>query len=337
MAYTQLADIYNPTVFDPAVDEAAVEKNVFIQSGIMVDNPLLNEMASGPGRIGELPFFNPLSTSTEPDYVDDNASHISTPAKISGSKMIYRMASMHYSWSTMDLARELALKDPLSAITEKIGGWWATQRQKRVIQSCMGILADNDANDADDMFYSVATDADSTVTDDERISAAAVLAAKQTMGDHADSLVAIAMHSTIYTRLQSQNLIDYIPNARGEVNIPTYLGYRVIVDDGMPAVAGSHRITYTCILFAAGSIAYGKGSPKVPSELERVASAGYGGGQDIIHSRVSDIIHPWGFQFTSSSVSGESATLAELAAAANWDRVFENRKNVGMAFLKVND
>ena len=335
MATTQLANVYVPLVFDAATDEAATEKNLFIQSGVMAENPVISNMASVGGNIGELPFFSPLATTGEPDYIDDDPTHLATPANIGGAKMIYRRADLHKSWSTMDLARELALIDPLAAITNKIGGWWATQMQKRVIQSAMGLLADNVANDASDMLKDVATDAALPILAADMISADVIIDGAQTMGDAKDSLAAISMHSVVYTNLQKQNLIDYIPNARGEINIPTYLGYVVIVDDGMPAVAGANRITYTTILFARGAIEYGKGNVLLPSELERVANAGYGGGQDIIHSRRADIIHPHGFAFLSANVAGQSATLAELALAANWNRVMA-RKNIGMVFIQTN-
>ena len=58
MATTQLADIYNPTVFNAAVDEKAAELNAFLQSGVMVGSPILNGMASVGGNIGELPFHS---------------------------------------------------------------------------------------------------------------------------------------------------------------------------------------------------------------------------------------------------------------------------------------
>ena len=70
-----------------------------------------------------------------------------------------------------------------------------------------------------------------------------------------------------------------------------------------------------------------------PSELDRKPENGNGGGESLIYSRRADIIHPLGFEFTSSSVAGESANLAELATAANWNRVWE-RKNVPLAFLQ---
>ena len=47
------------------------------------------------------------------------------------------------------------------------------------------------------------------------------------------------------------------------------------------------------------------------------------------------ILHPSGVQFTSSSVAGKSPTDAELALAANWVRVYEN-KNVRIVAVTHN-
>ncbi|MEO1772986.1 hypothetical protein [Candidatus Enterococcus ferrettii] len=78
--------------------------------------------------------------------------------------------------------------------------------------------------------------------------------AKQLLGDSADRLSMIVMHSAVYTALQKQNLIAFIPNARGEVNIPTYLGYQVVIDDGVPASGTGASKVYTSYLFASGAI-----------------------------------------------------------------------------------
>ena len=72
----------------------------------------------------------------------------STPNKITKAVMKYRLASQNQSWSTMDLAADLALQDPVGAITNRIGNYWATSNERRLIQSTMGILADNVANDS---------------------------------------------------------------------------------------------------------------------------------------------------------------------------------------------
>jgi hypothetical protein len=337
MATVQLADIYNPLVFQAAVQEKQIELNRFIQSGVAVVDPQLTAMASVGGNIGELPFYKPLGTE-EPNYSTDNPATLSTPAKITSAKMIYRLAAQNKSWSTMDLARELALEDPMGAITGRIGQYWATNNEKRIIQSVRGLVADNVANDGGDMVHDISVATDGTVTDANRVSADAIIDTVQTMGDHGELLSAIAMHSVVYRKLQKLNLIDFIPDARGEVNIPVYQGKTVVVDDSLAGVTYGTtpaNVYYYTILFGAGEFRLGEGMPQNPSAIDREEAAGNGGGQDIIYSRRSDIIHPLGFQFTSASVAGQSATQAELATAANWNRVY-NRKNVALAVLKSN-
>lgn len=338
MAEVTLAEIYNPLTFNQTVQEAAIELNAFIASGVMVNDALITQRAVGPGNIGDFPFYfglvNP-STGNEPNYSTDNSGSNSVPKNIDGSKMIWRKAVMNDSWSTMDLARDLALADPLGAITGRIGKYWAVNSEQRLINSAMGILADNVANDSSDMVVNVYTDA-VVVPDGNGIGPNNVIAAKQTMGDHANQLTAIAMHSVIYSQLQAQNVIKTeVDPANQNVSFETYLTYRIVVDDSMPVTTGVTSNQYTSVLFGVGAFGFGQGQPPVPSEMDRIASSGDGGGQDVIHSRETEIIHPMGFEFTSASVAGQTATYAELAAAANWNRVYQNRKNIPMAFLQT--
>jgi hypothetical protein len=84
-------------------------------------------------------------------------------------------------------------------------------------------------------------------------------------------------------------------------------------------------------------VGYGVSEPRIAdgTEVENLPSAGNGGGQQILHSRVNVAVHPAGFAWKDGSVAGDSPTLAELAKAANWDRVF-TRKAIPMAFLVTN-
>jgi hypothetical protein len=335
MAEVRIAEVYEPLTFNAAVQEKQAELNKFLRSGVMIDDPVLTAQAQTGGRAGELPFYEPLATSTDPDIMTDDPTNLATPGDIASKKMIWYLAPLHRSWSTMNLARDLALEDPLGAITNRVAAYWATAFEKRVLASAYGILLDNDANDSDDMFVSIYSDA-VTPAASTIVSAEAILDAAQTMGDHKEMLSAIAMHSVTYTNLQKQNLIDFVPDSDGKVNIPMYLGYRVIVDDSMTVVAGSNSPKYVTMLFASGAFSLGYGRLSVPSEIERVENAGYGAGQDILHTRQSVIIHPYGFQCLDGGIASNGATLTELKAAACWDRVVA-RKQVGMAFLLHNN
>ena len=334
MSQVQIADIYNPLVFAGAEQEAQVELNAFLSSGVMVEDPRLTAMASVGGNIGELPFFKPLGTE-EPNYSNDVTGDTSTPNKITTAIMRYRLASQNNSWSTMDLAADLALQDPAGAITGRVGQYWATALERRLIQSTMGILASNVANDGGDMVVNIATDAATTITSNELVSNDAILDAQQTAGDHQAGFSAIAMHSVVYSRLRKQQLIDFIRDADNNTLFATYGNLRVVVDDSLSAIAGTNRVTYTTVIFGNGSVVSGMGRTTTPSELDRDPEKGNGGGQSTLYSRRADIVHPLGFKFTSDSVSGQSATLAELATAANWERVWE-RKNVPLCFLQTN-
>ena len=339
MAVVQIADIYNPLTFGRRVQQAQTDLNSFIASGVAVADGVLQAQIAQGGRTGELAAYNPL-TLDEPTYSTDDPAVNSTPAKIAKSVQKFRVASRNKSWSAMDLARELALEDPVGAITNRIGAYWARDDEARVINSFLGVLADNVANDGGDMVIDVATDDAGAVTDAERISGDRVIDALQTIGDHKGMLTTIAIHSQIHARLQKQQLIQYIRDADNNIMFETYMGKRLIVDDNLPAVAGTNRVTYTCMLFAPGIVANANGRVLNPTELDRKPEAGEGGGQDIIYSRVANVWHPVGFSFLSTTLTGgndnSQADYGDLQLAANWDRVFQ-RKNVPMAFLQVND
>lgn len=338
---TKLADIIIPEIFTPYVQLLSTERSAFVQSGIAEQSPLFDQLLQGGGQTFKLPFFNDLGNA-EANVSSDNEASSSTPEKIDTVQDIAVRHSRNQSWSSMDLAAALAGSDPMTAIASRVADYWVRQEQRYIIDSLNGVLSDNEATPTgtdkhvqNDMVHNIANDSASAITDAELFSADAFLQAVQTMGDAGEELVAIAVHSVVFRRMQVKNLIDFIPDARGEVQIATFLGRRVIVDDLLPAVAGSNRITYTSILFGRNSIARGSGTPRVPTEMERLPAAGDGGGQEVLFSRVERILHPRGWRWTSVSMAGSSPMNAELANAANWSRQWE-RKLTRVAFLKTN-
>ena len=148
------------------------------------------------------------------------------------------------------------------------------------------------------------------------------------------------MHSVLFSTLLQADQIVYIKPSTGSLDIPTYLGKRVIVDDGMPIVGGNGTTVafkYLCILFGQGAFGYGAGQAKVPSEFKRDPERGNGGGFETLWSRKRWVIHPFGYSFTSTTITGPglSPTWADLKLATNWERKL-GRKNVPLAFLVVN-
>lgn len=335
MNTVRLSDIIEPKVYMDYQSKNTMEKTAFWESGIVVNNPMLNDKANSGGKIVDVPFWKDLANN-EANVSSDDPAVLSTPDKIGTGDQIARVHYLNKSWSATDLASEIAGANAMGRIKDRVEAYWIRQWQRRLIAMSQGILADNIANDSADMVKDVATDAAGAPVAGELFSRANFTAAAFTLGDAFENTGVIAVHSVVYKRMVDNDDIDFIADSQGKMTIPTFLGKRVIVDDGMPAVAGTNRIKYTSVLFGAGAFGHGNGSPLVPVETKRDADQGNGGGVDTLFSRKTWLTHPFGFAFTSASVAGVSPTIAELKAAANWNRVFEERKQIPMAFLVTN-
>jgi hypothetical protein len=119
------------------------------------------------------------------------------------------------------------------------------------------------------------------------------------------------------------------------------MGMPVVRDDNLtvdtvPAVPASgedpakpgYKVYYS-YLFGAGAFAFGLGSPKTPFEIDRIVLAGHGGGQDIIVSRQSMVLHPNGYKCKLTS----TPTDAQLKSALSWERSWD-RKRIPLAVIK---
>lgn len=341
MSTVQLSDIIDVTVFQdlPAVNSP--EKTAFFESGIVTRSGLLDGLATAPGKLAELPFWNDIDETVAPNLSNDNPASLATPDKIAQGEQISRKAFLNKGLSASDLATELAMgPKAMEHIRARIDTYWMRQWQRRLIATANGVLADNIAANGSDMVFNAAgaTNADvaaGTVFTRQNFTSAAF-----TMGDAVDGIQAIAVHSVIYKRMIDNDDIEFIPDSVGRLSIPTYLGKRVIVDDSMPytPAAGTGgadaAAKYTSILFGAGAFGYGDGAPNMPVEVSRVAEQGNGGGVETLWTRKTWILHPFGYQNTGTP-SATSFSLDELAAATTWSRVVA-RKNVPLGFLVTN-
>ena len=338
MAETRLADIIEPAKFNAYVLKMTTELSRLVRAGIISMDDAITVAANSGGATVNMPFWNDLA-NVEPNISSDNPASTSTPQKIAADQDIAVVNYRNQSWSSMDLTSSVAGDDPMARIGDRVANYWVRADQSMLIAMLTGVIADNVANNNGDMVVNLATDAVGAPADAELIGAEAVVNAATTMGDHADDLTAIAMHSVPYSRLQKLDLITYrnetLQGSQQTLPIPMYLGKDVIVDDGCPAVAGTNRVTYTSYLFGRGAIAQGDGTPRVPVEVDRDPDAGDGGGQETLYSRVQKILHPRGIKFNNASVAGKSPTNTEFQNAANWTRVYD-RKLIRFAALQTN-
>lgn len=343
MASVLLSDVIIPVVYMSYAAVDGPELTAFFQSGVAVRNAALDGAFKAGGIIAHLPFWKDLDPTIEPNYSTDDPTQVAVPNKVVAGEMITRVANMNQGYSAADLVAELAGSNPMQRIRNRFGTYWARQWQRRIIAVSQGILAANIANNASDMVNNLAVEDAALVNAANLFARQAFTGAVFTLGDHFGEIVAIAIHSIIYKRMVDNDDIQFVPPSTPDPNLPLaaqmvpyYLGKRVIVDDTLPVVAGNvSGFKFTSILFGAGMIGYGENTPLNPVEVYRRPDQGNGGGVEQLWERKSIIIHPFGYVFSSTTVAGQSPTLAELRLAANWSRVIE-RKNTPIAFLITN-
>mgnify|MGYP005989493141 CR=1 FL=1 len=334
MALTQLSDVIVPEVYQTYAAVDSPEKTAFYESGVIVSNEGLNAKANEGGETLNVPFWKDLDADVEPNLSDDTTD-AATPQKVTTGKQIARVAYLNQGYSTADLTGEIAGSDPMQQVRNRFGSYWMKQWQRRLIATSNGILADNVANNSSDMVVDVAVESTGAQTADTRFNRDVFTESVFTMGDMASDLSSIAVHSSVASQMVKNDDIVYIPDSQGNLTIPTYMGLRVIIDDGLSVTAGTTSgFKYTSILFGAGAFGYGEGMAKTPVELEREAAQGNGGGVETLWERKTWLLHPFGFA-TGTAPAGQSYTNAELSAAASINRVVD-RKNVPMAFLVTN-
>jgi hypothetical protein len=327
MAKTQIADVIVPEVFNPYVVNRTAELSALFQSGIVGRVSEIDGSLNEGNRTVNMPFWNDLDGNDE--VLSDSAAL--TPDKIGSNKDVATQLFRGRAWSANDLAATMSGDDPMGAIGDLVASYWTRRMQASLVSTLKGVF--NGPLNATHV-NSIAAEDTANVTDATKISGDAIVDTVSKLGDAHSQLTAIVMHSVPYFNLVKQNLIVYEKDATGQINIPTYLGKRVIVDDGAPVTAGtgaSPSTKYTSYLFGASAIGYGEGNPEVPTETDRDSLAG----DDILVTRKHFVLHPRGVKFADAVVAGSSPSNTELEDTTNWAKVYED-KQIRMVALTTN-
>lgn len=359
---TQVADVVVPSRFTPYVQQLTERKSRLVQSGALARSPLLDQLLGGGGLTFNVPSWRDLDNDTENTSTDATADHFghilngtsidlagvlsalsdSRPKATDSDTEVAVRVNRNQSWGTADLAAALAGDDPMDSIAQRVAKYWSDRLQAMFVAIVNGISKDNGANDSGDYAVSVAGGAfQEGITN---ITAEAVIDAETTMGDSRGDTSIMMVHSVVMSRMKKNNLIDFIPDSRGEVMIPTFLGRVVIEDDSMPTgtsvvladgSAGSTGM-YETWLFGPGAVQLGVATPKVASEVQREPQAGNGGGQEVLYNRVQWAMHPVGHAYIGTSPNGgptNAASTNNFNIATSWNRVYPERKQVKFARL----
>lgn len=325
MATVRLSDIIEPAQFTNYIVENTMQRTALVQSGVMAQNSVIASQITAGADSFTVPMWLDLGDD-EANIVSDDPDTLAVPKKLTTDKQVVRKSFLHNSWSAMNLASEIAGSDALQRIQSRAQAYWDRQMQRRLIASLNGVLADNLVTNAGDMVLDITAE----TGDAAKFSAAAVIEAAGTMGDAMQDVTGIAMHSDIYRAALKADLIEFIQPSQGSIAMPTFRGLAVVMDDALPVDSGD----YTTVLFGRGAVGYAVSPPRIAdgTEIENLPSAGNGGGQQILHTRLNVGVHPAGFTWKETAVVADSPSLAELADGDNWGRVV-SRKATPLAFL----
>jgi len=327
MAKTQIADIIIPTEFERYVIERTAEISAFWESGIVGTDPVFDAAAAKGGKVVELPFWQDLAGDDE-ILSDTNAL---TPGKITASQDTARIHNRAKAWSSTLLAELLAGDDPMEAIIQLVGDYWARRMESMLISSVKGVLAEFDSEAGDPNLLKILSESIDLTTAATSMNGLTMIDAKQKLGDRKNRLTAVAMHSAVEADLLKNDLIDFIPDSEGKAMLPVFQGLRVVVDDSLASRAGTtNGVVYTSVLFGAGAFAQGNAPLTDPIRGGASGTEGVEFGRvtlnsdDILVNRRRFILHPRGVRWLEQNIAEHGGpSNAELEEAAQWDMVFE--------------
>lgn len=326
MPGTTLADLQVvPAKMAQYVIEETNKKSALVRSGVAVADPRVAQIINGTpkgGNLINLPFYRGLDAEDEVFGEEEmSVAGVATAAEV--ATLLIRQKA----WSDTDLGHVMGGTDPLGAIAAMLGDWW-TQREKQIMLSILaGIL-----NPTSGALKSHVLDISAETGEDALISVNSALDAKQLMGDAADKLGVVFMHSAVKTKLQKDKQIEHNFNSDEPIQRDYYLGYEVQVDDDMPVEDG----VYTTYFLGKGAFARVDGMPEglVGIEKDRKSLSS----SNILINRRAFVIHPRGLAFKASAAAAFRATQPyasndDLKKAANWT-LAGDAKNCPIVALK---
>jgi hypothetical protein len=329
---TLRSDIIVPEIFSAYVDEAVTTRSTFLQSGVIQPLDILN--ADEGGDYVNVPSWT-ANLSGDAEVLSDSTSL--TPGKIGAEKQICPVLHRGRAWEVRTLAALAAGDDPMAAIGRKVADYISHQQQKDVFSILKGVFGPLTSNTTGAL-KALAIDSNATAT---TLSPGKVAEARAALGDQGEKLGVIAMHSKVYYDLVERRAIEYVTAAEarqtadaampdafggsvagsfGEVNVPTYMGMRVLVSDDV----NTNGTEYASYLFTPGALASGSQMGLV-TETDRDILAL----SDAMSVHWHNLYHPLGLSYKAGGVNPSRATLETVT---NWEQIYET-KNLGIVSI----
>ena len=329
-----LADIVKRNNLSTYVSEAIKERSLFIKSGAVVRNALLDAREGGT-RI-QVPEFNPIAPTEEildgtATWGTSGAGYL-TPQKIGTGTQIATICHRAFSYAVDDIAVLAAGEDPMLHIRNQLADAINKLNSARLFNHLNGLFAGGSgALGANHMDKAVA--ASSGQAEANYLTAANVAEARSKLGERGEELDILIVHPTVAYYLYQVGMLTFSTSALaasgsvtwggggvgiGAREVGEFAGMRVIVDSQVNTVrpgASGHVSEFRCYLMKSGTILEG-----VQQDLRIEADRNVLSKQDVIAVDYHSAYHIMGTKWNSAS---DNPTNANLSNSSNWAATYD--------------
>lgn len=317
---------FDEEVFTGMMQEADYWKTPIIASGIVQQDSSIMDLIGEKGNVATIPIYKPLDANEsgmEPlnnDGLTDN-----TPTEISGDKQTCMLIQRMKAFKAKDFTKELTGADPMTLIRNKIAGYYAQVWEIELMNIAAAVLG----------VSALSNHVLDLASKDKQIEAGTIYDVEQAaLGDMADGLGLIVMHSMIYKQYKKLDMVDFDKYTvagmiKDAITLPTIAGKHVLVTDSYTKDSSGNYLTY---LFGEGAfLSCDKNNyeNQYTTDYDPETSAGV----EKFYTKQGKVLHPNGLSLAVDNIAKESPTKAELGTAANWSLKY-NTKNVKMGLIK---
>ena len=317
---------FDEEVFTGMMQEADYWKTPIIASGIVQQDSSIMDLIGEKGNVATIPIYKPLDANEsgmEPlnnDGLTDN-----TPTEISGDKQTCMLIQRMKAFKAKDFTKELTGADPMTLIRNKIAGYYAQVWEIELMNIAAAVLG----------VSALSNHVLDLASKDKQIEAGTIYDVEQAaLGDMADGLGLIVMHSMIYKQYKKLDMVDFDKYTvagmiKDAITLPTIAGKHVLVTDSYTKDSSGNYLTY---LFGEGAfLSCDKNNyeNQYTTDYDPETSAGV----EKFCTKQGKVLHPNGISLAVDNIAKESPTKAELGTAANWSLKY-NTKNVKMGLIK---
>ena len=329
-----LADIVKRNNLSTYVSEAIKERSLFIKSGAVVRNSLLDSREGGT-RI-QVPEFNPVAPTEEifdgtATWGTSSAGYL-TPQKVGTGTQVATICHRGFAYAVDDIALLAAGEDPMLHIRNQLADAINKLNSARLFSQLNGLFAGGSGALGDnhlDLGVAAASGAD----EDNFLTAATVARGRSLLGERGEELDTLIVHPSVAYYLYQVGMLTFSTSALaaegavtwggGGVGISArevgqFAGMRVIVDSQVntsaPGASG-HQREFRCYLIKSGTILEG-----VQQDLRIEADRNVLSKQDVLSVDYHSTYHVMGTKWDDS---GDNPTNAELSDSGNWAATYD--------------